>query len=153
MNTSDKNRVSLTKQTPEELAGLAQQLLTSDVLMFLPEHWSPLSSLSSARAWLEAQQADIFRITSMDESAGLLIIHKAEAQWHIGFLLLPAFWGQGIATVVVRLVQRLSEREMLKPRLIAGAASENVASIRVLQKCGFEIATSEDGVFAAWPSE
>ena len=51
----------------------------------------------------------------------------------IGYWLGKAYWGRGIATeAVARFVEMLHERP-----LYAGVAEHNVASMRVLEKCGF----------------
>ena len=120
------------------------------MLTYLPEHWAPVTELESAQDWLEAQQADALRIVSNGESAGLMLIHKATGQWHIGFLLLPAFWGKGLATAALEEVQALSLSEQVPPTLFAGAAADNVASLRVLKKCGFTLTQNDDHVLAVW---
>ena len=51
------------------------------------------------------------------------------------------FWGKGIATSALSLF--LSETTV-RP-LYAGVAKDNVASIRVLEKCGFEICEESKG--------
>lgn len=53
----------------------------------------------------------------------------------VGYGLLKAYWGQGIATAALRLfLQEITERP-----LHAAAATDNLASLRVLQKCGFRV--------------
>lgn len=55
----------------------------------------------------------------------------------IGYWLGRRFWGRGIATAALRKVADLAfEREPIL-RLEAGAYSNNPASARVLEKCGF----------------
>jgi RimJ/RimL family protein N-acetyltransferase len=50
-----------------------------------------------------------------------------------------AFWGRGIATAALSAFLSL---EQTRP-LHAGVAKHNIASIRVLQKCGFKITSVE----------
>lgn len=61
----------------------------------------------------------------------------------IGYWLGEEFWGKGVATEA--LTQFLA-MIAIRP-LFARAAKDNIASIRVLQKCGFTI-TGEDKGFA-----
>jgi len=50
-------------------------------------------------------------------------------------------WEQGIETRALRLLLEI----VLERPVYAGAASDNVASIRVLEKCGFVITGEESG--------
>ena len=62
---------------------------------------------------------------------------KLEVTYWIG----REFWGQGIATAALSALLRA-----VKPRpLYARAAKDNIASLRVLEKCGFTIAGYERG--------
>ena len=66
----------------------------------------------------------------------------ATGKREVGYWIDRAFWGRGIATTALTAFLRL---EQTRP-LYAGVAKHNVASIRVLEKCGFVIdgASSED---------
>lgn len=145
-----KNRVTLLPQSPSNLAPLALRLLKPKVLKYLPDHWSPVTDLTSAEHWLEAQQADCLRILADHNTAGLLIIHKTPEQWNLGFLLLPEYWGQGIATDMVQQVQRQATQTTPPPTLAGGADHNNVASLRVLEKCGFVFHEEDTHVLAIW---
>src|SRR6516165_10659580 len=62
---------------------------------------------------------------------------KLEVTYWIG----REFWGQGIATAALSALLRA-----VKPRpLYARAAKDNIASLRVLEKCGFTIVGYERG--------
>jgi RimJ/RimL family protein N-acetyltransferase len=64
----------------------------------------------------------------------------ADGKREVGYWLDHAFWGRGVAT------EALSDflcLEQTRP-LHAGVAKHNVASIRVLQKCGFKIPSVEE---------
>ncbi|XP_031497806.1 uncharacterized protein LOC116262482 [Nymphaea colorata] len=57
----------------------------------------------------------------------------------IGYVLSPGYWGKGITTSVVRSVAPAAFRELPGLERIQGlVASENIASQRVLEKCGFQ---------------
>ena len=59
---------------------------------------------------------------------------RAEVTYLIGD---PNFWGKGIASYAVRFVIGYADKVLGLYKLIAGVAEPNVASIRVLTKCGF----------------
>ena len=64
----------------------------------------------------------------------------SDGKREIGYWIDRAFWGRGVAT------EALSAFLLLEPirPLHAGVAKHNVASIRVLQKCGFRIDSVQD---------
>jgi len=66
--------------------------------------------------------------------AGSIVCFLMEGQPNIGYWIGKAFWGRGIATQSLRLfIDELGIRP-----LYAAVAVDNVSSIRVLEKCGFE---------------
>lgn len=70
---------------------------------------------------------------------GGLAIDPEEPNW--GIEVLYAFsaqsWGQGFATELVDFALRFAFNALGEPRVSAFAMPENLASIRVLEKCGF----------------
>jgi RimJ/RimL family protein N-acetyltransferase len=65
--------------------------------------------------------------------AGNIVCYERAGLWLVGYWLGRRFWGQGIATrALARFLQQVSVRP-----LHAYVALDNVASIRVLEKCGF----------------
>ena len=74
------------------------------------------------------------RIILADETpVGFLSRFLIGEQDHVGYWLDRAYWGQGIASVALRLLLE----EVLDRPLHATVATNNLASIRILQKSGF----------------
>ena len=71
--------------------------------------------------------------------AGNIVYWEAAREPNIGYWLGKIHWGKGIASEAV--TQFLTKIEV-RP-LYAHVAKHNVASIRVLQKCGFQLAGEE----------
>src|SRR2546423_8767174 len=69
------------------------------------------------------------------EVAGNIGSWTAEGKREVGYWIDRAFWGRGVATEALSVFLCL---EKTRP-LYAGVAKHNVASIRVLQKCGFKL--------------
>ena len=70
----------------------------------------------------------------------------------IGYELVPAAWGRGLATEAVRAILRFGHEQVELNRIEAVVMLENHASVRVLQKAGF----IEEGVlraFGYWKGE
>ena|SRR2546421_11412086 len=72
------------------------------------------------------------------QPAGHLVSFVREGKREVGYWLDRAFWGRGIATEALSAFLQLEQRRPL----YAGVARHNLASIRVLQKCGFTMSDS-----------
>ena len=73
-----------------------------------------------------------------DEVAGNVLSWQQEGQRLIGYWVGQEFWGKGLATrALAELVEELPTRP-----LHAWVATSNVASVRVLEKCGFVVVAS-----------
>ena len=70
--------------------------------------------------------------------AGNIVCYLRDGQPEIGYWIGKEHWGRGIATQALRLF--LAELEV-RP-LHASAARDNLASIHVLEKCGFKLSGS-----------
>ena len=77
-------------------------------------------------------------VTVDGEVAGNIGSWTAEGKREVGYWIDRAFWGRGVATEALSAFLCL---EQTRP-LYAGVAKHNVASIRVLQKCGFKSSDS-----------
>jgi RimJ/RimL family protein N-acetyltransferase len=100
-------------------------------------HWARI--MSSETGILSTILAD-------DAVAGNVVYWEAEGEPNIGYWLGRTHWGKGIASAAV--AQFLTKIEA-RP-VYAHVVKHNFASIRVLQKCGFQLAREEmcdgDGV-------
>ena len=69
------------------------------------------------------------------EIAGNIVAFEHAGRLEVGYWIGRDYWGRGIATEALRL---FVETVTVRP-LYAGVAAHNAASIRVLEKCGFEV--------------
>lgn len=70
----------------------------------------------------------------------------AHQEGEIGYVLLPAYRGQGLMREAVRAVLDYGFREMGLYRIVAYTSHDNVASIRLLQETGFDRALDRPDV-------
>lgn len=75
--------------------------------------------------------------------AGSVLSYRMEGEPEVSYWLGREFWGKGIAAWALR---QFLEFDRSRP-MYARVAKDNLASLRVLQKCGF-ILTGEDTGFA-----
>jgi RimJ/RimL family protein N-acetyltransferase len=106
----------------------------------------------SDRAAFDAHWAEILHnetglvrtILADGQVAGSMVTYEdGTGQVEVGYWLGKSFWGRGIATAALRvLLLEVSNRP-----LYARVAKDNLASLRVLRKCGFTV-VGEDRGFA-----
>lgn len=89
-------------------------------------YWQKL--LNDSPVWVRA-------IVWQDLLAGCISLFKMEGLDSVGYWVARELWGREIAT---RALQLLLQEIRLRP-LHARASRQNFASLRVLEKCGFEI--------------
>jgi RimJ/RimL family protein N-acetyltransferase len=73
---------------------------------------------------------------------GYVVLFGFEGRREVGYWIGREFWGRGVATrALSAFLDEVTERP-----IYAGVAKTNVASIRVLEKCGFTaMETSDEG--------
>jgi RimJ/RimL family protein N-acetyltransferase len=93
-------------------------------------HWAKIMSK-------ETNQTGILNTILADDTvAGNVVYWEAAGEPNIGYWLGKAHWGKGIASrAVAQFLARIETRPVY-----AHVAKHNFASIRVLQKCGFQLA-------------
>lgn len=78
-------------------------------------------------------------ITVGEDLAGYISCFKSDGLDSVGYWIDKQFWGKGVAS---RALELFLEEVPVRP-LHAGVATSNLASLRVLQKCGFVIQSSQ----------
>ena len=129
------------------LPELLSEMLTPDVMAPLPADWHGAYSVERAREWIEARDAEtlvlLVTVTETQASVGLVLLHESrddgdgDSVLRLGYLIRQSEWGQGYATEVARGVVDWARRRG-HARILAGVAADNVASVSVLEKAGFQ---------------
>jgi RimJ/RimL family protein N-acetyltransferase len=91
---------------------------------------------------LHASSGRAYAIQVNGEACGGIGVHPGEGverhSGELGYWLGRAYWGEGIATAAVRAIVPHALREMELYRLQARVFADNPASMRVLERCGFD---------------
>lgn len=75
-----------------------------------------------------------------NEIAGNIVSHRWSGELEISYWLGRAYWGRGIATRALNAFLR----EQSERPIFARVASDNLASLRVLEKCGFTLVDRDE---------
>jgi len=133
------------------MSGVLRDVVEEDLPVFF-EHqndpeairmavWAPRERDAFLEHWrgiLRGEDLVAKTIVSGDEVAGNITSWPRDGKRYVGYWVGREFWGQGLATkALAELVQELD-----RP-LYAEVAATNIGSIRVLEKCGFEVVGSE----------
>ena len=93
------------------------------------EHWAKIM----------ADETGLKKTVVVDgQVAGNVVSFLREGVREVGYWIGREYWGRGVATEALSAFLKLEQRRPL----YAGVARHNVASLRVLQKCGFALVVS-----------
>ena len=137
------------------LARFVAEVMTEPVTKSLPDAWQGAFTVERATAWIAERDADGTTLMILDratnQGVGLMILFENPADdpstgsdLRIGYFLAESAWGKGFASELlagfVGWCRRLGE----VASLTGGVERDNVASIRVLEKNGFERVADAD---------
>ncbi|MGW2841380.1 GNAT family N-acetyltransferase [Streptomyces sp. NPDC001493] len=95
-------------------------------------HWKRLSATPDVVTRTVLADGDV---------VGHVAVYGEPGEREVTYVVDRYYWGRGIATAALRiLLDEVAERP-----LFARAAADNTGSVRVLEKCGFEVVREERG--------
>jgi RimJ/RimL family protein N-acetyltransferase len=126
---------------------LLRNVIASDLPTFFEQQLDPIANQMAAfpardrdafmAHWAKIMADDdniLQTILCGDQVAGNIVSWEHAGEREVGYWLGREFWGKGIATQALSLfLQQVTARP-----LVAYVAKHNLASIRVLEKCGFK---------------
>tara|TARA_R100000935_G_C2747788_1_gene128518 strand:- start:116 stop:661 length:546 start_codon:yes stop_codon:yes gene_type:complete len=89
----------------------------------------------------EDTQKFTFCIKLNDKSIGLIALNLGNKKYEIGevwYKFLPEYWNQGFATEALKAIINLGFTNLNLHRIEAGCASNNIGSVKVLEKAGMK---------------
>jgi RimJ/RimL family protein N-acetyltransferase len=133
---------------------LLRDVIESDLPLFFEQQRDPVANEMAnfpARdreafmahwAKILADETNILKTVLCDDQvAGNIVSWEHSGEREVGYWLGREFWGKGIAT---RALSLFLEQVTTRP-LYAYVVKHNIASIRVLEKCGFKKMDEKDG--------
>jgi RimJ/RimL family protein N-acetyltransferase len=125
-----------------DYADLHEYLSLKEIYRFEPGE--PVTIDGAKQLCLERAEGTDFRAVTLRDGNKKLIGHVSFIQtepkvfmtWEIGFIFNPAFQNKGYATEASRAIINHAFKELNVHRIIGFCSTENIASQRVLEKCG-----------------
>ncbi|MFC9510194.1 GNAT family N-acetyltransferase [Streptomyces sp. NPDC057002] len=116
---------------------------------FTPKDPSDRDAFDAHWARIRSSSAVIRTVLADGDVVGSTAVYGEPGEREVTYWIDRAYWGKGIATEALRaLITEVDERP-----LYARAASDNVGSLRVLEKCGFRAVASATGYAQARGAE
>ncbi|WP_448548070.1 GNAT family N-acetyltransferase [Thalassotalea fusca] len=130
------------------------KLLTPSVTKELPDNWQNITTVEQAECWwrerIEEGSVLLIKEHNSDEFIGLMFLHDANSpelerkNIHLGYLFKASTWGKGYASELLAGFVLWCEQQGNVGSLIGGVTPQNKASIRVLEKNGFNRASHSE---------
>ncbi|MBV8726513.1 MAG: GNAT family N-acetyltransferase, partial [Candidatus Eremiobacteraeota bacterium] len=119
---------------------------------------TPIESKARLERWQQVWSDHGFGFWVFQDAAGKQVGHaglfpsRHDPSWiEIGYVLKPPYWKLGYATELAMAILRIGFERLRMPRIVAVAHAENVASRRVMEKCGLSF--DREFLYAdKWPS-
>ncbi|MFI6372531.1 GNAT family N-acetyltransferase [Streptomyces sp. NPDC050546] len=116
---------------------------------FTPKDPADRDAFDAHWARIRSSSAVVRTVLADGDVIGSAAVYGEPGEREVTYWIDRAYWGKGIATEALRaLVTEVDERP-----LYARAASDNVGSLRVLEKCGFRAVASATGYAQARGAE
>ncbi len=143
MNKKQVRLRPLTMSDSSQLAQLANnKRIFDNVRDHFPFPYEEKHAASFIKKTLQEEPRQNFGIEYIGELSGVIGLILQEDVYRksaeIGFWVGQPFWGKGIATKAVELITSYGFTELDLVRIYAGAFEYNTASMKVLEKNGFQ---------------
>lgn len=155
-------RLRFRESTPDDAEHMFALNSDPEVVQYTGD--GPFASIEDARSFLE-NYVNVFRrfqrgrwlleLKSTGEVIGWcgLKFHEDNSETDVGYRLFKKYWGNGYATEAAKAAIAYGFDTLQLNRIVAHARKENIASLKVLEKCGMKIIGEDhdcDGEIFVW---
>ena len=126
----------------QDLDNVIQEILTERVTQNLPPSWQGSYTLARAHQWIIERDKEGITLLAVDKASkqviGMMILFESEVSGNLrlGYMLNESAWGKGFASELVSGFVNWCRRNDIHS-ITGGVERSNIASRRVLEKCGF----------------
>ena len=138
------NNIRIRDVTESDLPILFEQQLDPEATAMAAFPSRDRNAFMAHWAKIMAGESNILKTIVFDgQVAGNIVGWESSGEWEVGYWIGKEYWGKGIATKALFLFL-----DLLRTRpLYAHVAKHNIASRRVLEKCGFKVIREEPEEF------
>jgi ribosomal-protein-alanine N-acetyltransferase len=146
----ETERLIIRPYTMEDVTGLYETLNDPEVLKYIPEDPISIQQANEAIKWLisnykisiDANFKYSFPIISKDSNTyigwcGIGYLDYDNSKTEIYYTLKSEYWGKGYATEAMKAIVDFTFNQLQIDELVAVVKPENIGSIKVIEKLGF----------------
>ena len=129
------------------------KILTPNVTKALPNGWQNINTESKALHWIKERDEEsavlLVESSSGNNLIGFIFLYPVilknnQMDIRFGYLLSETHWGKGLGTELINgLVKKCQDLNCIKS-ISGGVEKDNIASKKVLEKCGFHAIDNEE---------
>ena len=133
----------------QDLTTAVLGILTESVTETLPPSWQGPYTPTRAQRWIQERNSEGVTLLAVDKQShqalGMLILYEIEnsGDLRLGYMLAESCWGRGYASELIEGFVAWCRTYNIRS-VTGGVERGNVASRRVLEKCGFIADTSSE---------
>ncbi len=129
-----------------KFARIVIEILTPNVTKSLPDGWQNISTIEHAQKWIDARNDEshfaTIQLVSTNEIVGFIFLYESGTEnkyfdLRFGYLLSEKIWGKGLGTELLEGLINWCQAEGDIKSISGGVETENIGSIKVLEKTGF----------------
>ncbi len=138
---------------PRDLLSSVSQIMSPEVTRALPHGWQNLNTPEQVENWIKERKTDSFfyavSLEATQQLIGFLFLYpehsmKEKYDLRIGYLLAASTWGKGLGSELLSGLVHWGKNTGKINSLSGGVEKDNIASIKVLEKNGFQKAVDND---------
>ncbi len=128
-------------------------ILTPQVTKSLPDGWQIIKTITDAQSWIRDRAEESHFITVQlipsNELVGFIFFYESYLQksyydLRFGYLLSETVWGKGLGTELIQGLINWCKAEGDIKSISGGVETDNIGSIKVLEKIGFSPSTKNN---------
>ncbi len=126
------------------------EILTPNVTKSLPDGWQNISTIDSAQEWIKERNKESHFVTiqllTTNETIGFIFLYESDSKHkfydlRFGYLLSEKVWGKGLGTELIEGLIKWCKTAGDIKSISGGVETDNIGSIKVLEKTGFSAST------------
>lgn len=130
-----------------DFAQQVMTLLSPEVTKSLPDGWQQVDSQEKALDWINQRAEESVFLTVQTQSDGVVVgfvfldissSSEGAIDLRLGYLLSEAVWGKGLGSELIQGLVEWCEAHPSIKSLSGGVERDNIGSIKVLEKNGFQ---------------
>jgi ribosomal-protein-alanine N-acetyltransferase len=129
------------------------EILSPNVTKALPDGWQSIDTINGAQEWINERNKEshfvTIQLSTTNERVGFIFLYESDSEHEFhdlrfGYLLSEKVWGKGLGTELIEGLIKWCKKEGNIKLISGGVETDNIGSIKVLEKTGFSASTVDN---------